>query len=175
MELLSALFGEAWDHRRRRHRLIGASLILAAAAIAAGLLIGTAGRAPAGTPAARAYRLEPASNVLAFHMVSTARTSLERGVRTGIVIGLKRPAYSVVAMVQGQSAQLRSLSSRNGVLTDIAFAGSFWPASLRAVTQVGQHSAHVATVNLLIRLRITYRDGDQVATSYRQSIDGRSL
>ena len=98
MKILSALFGEAWDHRRRRHRLIGASLILAAAAIAAGLLIGTAAVLQP-VSSARAYRLEPASNVLAFHMGSTGRTSLERGVRTGIVIGLKRPAYSVVAMV----------------------------------------------------------------------------
>ena len=161
----SQLFGEAWEQRRRRHRTIAASLLLIVLAGGAGVLIGRAGSPPTKRVFGDGYRFESASRVLTRHNVVLIVSSSFKGVREIPVVVLKSPATSIVASVGGRVIELRPFKSKVAP-PNTAFSGSQAPAA---------HGHPVFTrlplrgrsLNVAVRLLITYGNGSRVATEFR--------
>jgi hypothetical protein len=190
MELAARLFGEAWEHRRRRHRILRTSLLvgLITAAVAGGALVGRQQANPAGS----GLRREVASRV-----VARSDTSLTPDQQLGdhcavvnsvacdtltLQLQLTRPAKSVVASMASRTVRLTATPRTDGfpVPAEItltrsfapwtAFSGELFPAGAsRPVahprSQWGGRDHRGSYVN--VRLLITYPDGQKVNTTVR--------
>jgi len=167
MELALTLFRDAWEHRRRRNRAIAAGVLLVAFAIVAGLLISRSNDALGGGAAAGARRSVPASRVLAGDDVRVVGISRAQGATAWVNVALKHPAESVVATVDGRSQQLRSYTSSRGQRTDVAFYGTFRPASLQHVSRAQLAGAEHPNAKLVVNLAITYKNGATASTELR--------
>lgn len=158
MELVSRLFGEAWAYRRRRHRAVGAGVLLAVAAVAAGLAVGHGSSAPGSGSYGGAYRFEPARSVIAESSIAVGGDGPFQ--RVTVSVELNSQATSVVAFVDGRGAHLRPLSADAG--PSVGFAGGLkLPSELAPAA--GVPGAHGGSV--IVRLRITYPDGSRVGTA----------
>jgi hypothetical protein len=190
MELVARLFGEAWDHRRQRHRTVVVSLGIAAvvAAITAGLL--TSG--PQSGSASGVVRSEVSSR-----FVGETYTSLDPdqqlrdhcAVLNSVAcdtltfqLELRRPAVSVVASMGNRVVKLLGTPKSDGfpVPDEIfltrspaprtVFSGELFPiGTARAVGRPraepggGDHR----TTYLQVRLLVTYPDGSRVSAVLR--------
>lgn len=186
MDLVAKLFGEAWEHRSKRRRTFGLWGLLIAATVGVGLLAGRFDRTPAVHGSV--YPAEPASRVV-------ARTSLayvpdaHLGDHCAVVnslacdsmyvlLTLKKPAISVVAVVGGRSLTLKRgyagvpappLEFATPPGTGTQFSGTLNPSgTLRAVKKQKRDFPTSWRHHYdFVRLRITYRGGTRVSTLYR--------
>jgi hypothetical protein len=158
IELVSRLFGEAWEYRRSRHRAIAAGGLLAIAAVAAGLIVGHSQGAPTQRSTGGKYRVEPSSSVITSWSLSVGGSGAFQ--RVGVSLVLKDQATSVVASIDGQTADLRSLLPQDSSST--VFAGRFKIPNAFP-PRAGVPAGHGGLVS--VRLRILYTDGSRVSTS----------
>ena len=190
MELVARLFGEAWEHHRRRHRTLrislGAGLI--AAAVTGGALAGRHQASQTGS----GLRREGSSS-----LVARSYTSLdpdqELGDRCAVLnsvacdtltlqLQLKHPAKSVIASVGTRTTTLTATPKADGfpvpgeiTLTRpfapwTAFSGEMFPTGTpipvaHPHVNWGNKSHRPAYVN--VRLLITYPDGQRATTTLR--------
>lgn len=160
MQLIARLFGEAWEHRRQRHRTLVLAGGLAAAAVAAGL-----SAAHFGAPKTAVYKFEPASSALRSHDLLIVTEGSDRVTRSQYAIGvtLKRPATSVTATVNGVAVTLEPFPLQIVHRAAVTFAGRRGPV---AGVSIGGPTGRPAT--LTAELQITFGDGTRVITSFRK-------
>ena len=114
MDYVLPLIGEAWDHRRRRHRRLYllALALLALAALASAVVAGGSRARPQSTIGLRvpsgAIRLSPSaafseSPYMGVHCSVPNSISCDQ---VGLAIWLRRPAYSVEASIAGAPLRL---------------------------------------------------------------------
>jgi hypothetical protein len=176
MELVSHLFGEAWAHRRRRHRTVATGLVLVTLAIVTGVLVGRAVNR-SGTQSVGRRAAEPASRVVA------AKTVLLIGMpgdhyALAVTVVLKRPATSVVAFLNGRVIALRpftSTSLRPFTSTVVRHPMTGFTGELRFATTNQVPPIRTAlgpldgpSLNLGVRLVITFGNGSRIETGFRQ-------
>jgi hypothetical protein len=192
MEFVAKLLGEAWEHRRRRHRILAAGVILVAVAVAAGLLLGRSTHAPEAEAGA-GYRIEQSSRVLAYHGVgyplsegsmpiSMCRASAPQSQACEsitVVLVLKRSARSAVVSFGGLVVKLNRSKIKPGTTmrsglklhTGAVFSGNMPTVTLietRARAVPGVRPAIGRSGYATFRALITYADGARVSTNFRQ-------
>jgi hypothetical protein len=194
MELVSRLFGEAWDHRRQRHRatVAGLGTIVVVAAIVAGILVG---RHQSVTTTALV------SNQTSSSILAGSYTSLDPDQQLGnhcavlnsiacdaltVQLELRRPAASVVASMGTRVVRLTATPKSDGfpVPDEITsahgsgpwhvFSGELLPAgtpevvshpkTLRAYMNPGKSGV---SPYVHVRLLITFANGSRVSQELR--------
>src|SRR5579884_2918829 len=95
LELVSLLFGEAWEYRRRRHQAIGVGVLLVMVAVAAGLFVGRHQNAPTQNFSTDGYRPKPSRSVLSSSAFGLGGAGAFQ--RVWIDVGLKNQATKVIA------------------------------------------------------------------------------
>jgi hypothetical protein len=175
MEYVARLFGEAWQRRQQRHRILalGVSLVLSAIAVVVLALASNSSTSTIGG----GYQPEQPSRVLAAHHVALfSGTGLE-GVHANVAVLLKRPAESVVASLDGRQERLQSVrwkvapyrgappvTWKNLRQRDVGFRGDLQPALLRRYSSLESRGLFPRT--LIVTLHINYRIGPAVSTSF---------
>lgn len=185
MELIVQLFGEAWEHRRRRHRALRMSLAvgLIAAGVAAGALMGR----PRANPAASSLHRAAASRVVA-RSYSLLTPDQQLGDHCAVLnsvacdtltlqLQLTHPARSVVASMGSRTVRLTATPRADGfpVPDEITLTRSFGPWTVFSGELFPALAPHaVAYPTLLlgsrdhrptyvdVRLLITYPNGQRV-------------
>jgi hypothetical protein len=186
MELVARLFGEAWDHRRERHRAVVVSLgiVAAAAAIVAGLLTSghqsqsanSAVRNEASSPlVAKAYTSLTPDQQLRDHCAVLNSVACDT---LTFQLELRRPAVSVRASMGSRVVKLLGTPKSEGfpvpdeiVLTRnsaawTVFSGELFPTgTAHAVEHPRTESIgrNHGKTSLYVRLLVTYPDGSRVS------------
>lgn len=195
---VARLMQGAWKGRNRRRRSTIVGLLLTAAAILGGILIGSLGW-HAHVLTGAAYRAEPSKQVVARTVLQFAPdpalgkhcavlNSLACDSVT-VQLFLKKPAKSVVASIYGRTmalergdhyAPMSPLLPRGGVIkpprAGTAFSGQLDP-SMSNLPVVKHQRIDQPTLyrpvnwhrRIVVRLRILYRDGSAVSTKYRST------
>jgi hypothetical protein len=189
MELVARLFGEAWEHRRKRRRSVPTGLIVIAAAAAAGLLIGGLDHTPPrpmNQPVGAGSRFESPSRVLADNLVlfspeqqlgdhcaAVNSVSCDRAV---VMVRLKSPAASVVVSLDGRMMKLKRITRQTE--DGLRFAEPFSPGTVffgkllpPRTVRVFAHPATETPISrptyVSVRLLIDSADGSKVTTQLR--------
>jgi hypothetical protein len=192
MEFVVKLLGEAWEHRRKRQRLVAVGLMLVAVAVAAGLLLGRSAHAP-GQAVGAGYQAAPSSSVLAYHgigyplsegsmpisMCRAAAPQSSACESINFVLVLKHPATSAVVSFGGLVVKLNRSKIKPGTTmrsglklrTGAVFDGNMPTVTLirtkaRAVSGVRPAIGHSGYATFLAL--ISYADGNRVSTKFRQ-------
>jgi hypothetical protein len=181
MDLASRLFGEAWEHRRRRQRTLGATLVAGVLLVAALSVLVSSGQT-VGTSQSIGFRAVPPASVLkrsfvffrpdqATHRQCVAAGPLECD-SLSVTLTLKRPAMLVAARIGARVTDLQR--GKLGIHTDrsseTVFSGVFEPPAhpnRKLTTRLGTRTVPSDGAEYLrVRLRIVGRDGAHLTTSF---------
>lgn len=159
MELVSRLFGEAWEYRRRRHQAIAVGVLLVMVAVAAGLFVGRHQNVPTQNSSKDGYRPEPSRSVINSSVLGLRGAGAFQ--RVWIDVGLNNQATKVIASFDGEAVDLHTRGLPRGT-PSAQFVGSRnIPNTFRP--RPGVPSGHSGL--LTVGLKITYADGSRVSTS----------
>jgi hypothetical protein len=180
MELVTRLFGEAWEHRRRRRRSALPALWVTAIVVVAGVLVGRWGNGSAPIPEGSRYVVESSSSLLTQVPYMAVHCPVANSIacdEVGLAINLKQPARSVVAFIDGRQLKM----NRAGDVVDTStaprkeFDGFLQPAGIESKMGVQPAldssfwapDARYPAPTARLRLLIDYGGGRLVSTRVR--------
>ena len=191
MSVVAPIIEEAWEHRRRRHRMLGVAALAAAtiAGIVAVIANVSSGSSEGRLGMARSNAaVVPPSAVLSrppYMGVSCPVANSIACDRVGLAVWLKRPAVSVTASIAGARLTLDGSDMQSSVprAPRRAFDGYVQPAGIvsrlhvRPVAGDVVYSKH-GHVHVALRHQMWYGEGNTAPAPVQltiQEVDGRSV